>query len=208
MTTTTSITPIRPDEILDLGDYERRRESIRSSAMAARNVRRVMLGPNATISFESRETIKYQIQEMCRTERLAQPAEIEHEIETYSELLPTSNELSATMFFEFPDKDERDQRLVELLGFQKHLFLECGKTTRIPAVFDKRQIDVERLSSVQFIRFALTDEQRRIVGGGGPVSIVSDHPRYLHTVEMGPEIIRALAADLDEALAMESARNV
>lgn len=208
MTTTTSITPIRPDEILDLGDYERRRESIRSSAMAARNARRVMLGANATISFENRETIKYQIQEMCRTERLAQPTEIEHEIETYSELLPTSNELSATMFFEFPDKDERDRRLVELLGFQKHLFLECGKTTRIPATFDKRQIDVERLSSVQFIRFALTDEQRRIVGGGGPVRIVSDHPRYLHTVELGAEIIRALAADLDEALAMESARNV
>jgi hypothetical protein len=93
--------------ILDLGDYERNRDDIRRSAIAARAVRRIHLGPSATISFENRETVAYQIQEMLRAERIAKEPEVQHEIETYSDLLPASDELSATLMFEFPEADGR-----------------------------------------------------------------------------------------------------
>ena len=95
-------------EILDLGDYERQRDGIRQRAISARAIRRVELGPNATIAFENRETVKYQIQEMLRAERIAKEPEVLHEIETYSDLLPTPDELSATLMFEFPEAGARD----------------------------------------------------------------------------------------------------
>src|SRR5205085_4469091 len=107
-------------EILDLGDYERQRDGIRARAISARAIRRVELGPNATISFENRETVKYQIQEMLRAERIAKEPEVAHEIETYSDLLPASDELSATLMFEFPEAEGRDVKLRDLVGFDSH----------------------------------------------------------------------------------------
>jgi len=207
MTTTSTITPIRPEEILDLGEYERRRDDLRASAIATRAVRRVALGPNATLSFENRETVRYQIQEMCRAERLAKPDQIAHEIETYSELLPTPLELSATLLFEFPEKAERDVRLTELLGFEQHFKMKFEDAGTASASFDTRQIDVERLSSVQFVRFAMNEDQRSSLASGKTVAVVSEHPRYAFEIALSPETARALASDLDEAQAMESANH-
>src|SRR5204863_4947038 len=111
-------------EILDLGDYERQRDGIRARAISARAIRRVELGPNATITFENRETVKYQIQEMLRAERIAREPEVAHEIETYSDLLPGPDELSATLMFEFPEAEARNVSLRDLVGFEKHLHLD------------------------------------------------------------------------------------
>jgi len=201
MTTTTNPL-IRPDEILDLGEYERRRDTIRKSAMQARALRRIHLGPNATIAFENRETILYQIHEMCRAERLAKPDQVAHEIETYAELLPSSRELAGTLLIEFPEKEERDQRLRELLGLEDHLRIDVDGV-RSKAVFDKRQIDVERLSSVQFLRFALSDEQRQALAEGKNVILLADHVGYRHETKLPPEIVQALSDDLTEIESVE-----
>ena len=122
----TTIRLIPRHDILDLGDYERRRDEIRASAIAARQLHRVPLGSNAVLSFENRETLTYQIMEMLRAERVAKEPEVLHEIETYSELLPAPDELSATMLIEFPEKAERDVRLVQMLGLDRHLRIELG----------------------------------------------------------------------------------
>jgi len=184
------------EAILDLGDYERRRDDIRRSAIAARAVRRVHLGPSATISFENRETVAYQIQEMLRAERIAKEPEVQHEIETYSDLLPSFDELSATLMFEFPEADGRAVRLAELVGFEEHLWLEAG--TRAKAFFDRRQLDSDRISAVQFIRFPLDAAQRESLKRGERVRIVSDHPSYAYSAEIAAQTCRALAEDLSD----------
>lgn len=187
------------EAILDLGDYERQRGEIRPRAIAARGLRRVELGPNATVAFENRETVTYQIQEMLRTERIAKEEDVRHEIETYSDLLPSPDELSATMMFEFPSAEGRNLRLSELLGFEEHLRLEIDGAGASRAYFDRRQLDADRISAVQFIRFPLDDAQRRAIVGGARVMLVADHPLYTHRTTLSEETSRALARDLEEA---------
>lgn len=189
-------------EILDLGDYERQRDAIRPKAIAARGVRRIELGPNATLAFENRETVTYQIHEMLRAERIAKDAEVEHEIETYSDLLPSAGELSATLMFEFPEAGDRALRLHDLVGFEDHLRLELGEGGASVARFDRRQLDSDRISAVQFVRFPLDAAQRDALARGA-ARVVADHPRYAFTVEIPPGMSRALRADLDEAERME-----
>ena len=188
---------ISPGEILDLGDYERRRDELRASAMRARRERRIALGPNATLTFENRETVRYQIQEMLRAERIAKPAEVEHEIETYSDLLPTPCELSATLMFEFPDEAERAPALTALRDFESHLRIDIGGSAAA-ARFDRRQIGEDRLSSVQFVRFPLSRPQCDALRAGAPVRIASDHPAYAHATTIDAATSRALATDLED----------
>ena len=189
---------IARDEILDLGDYERKRDEIRPKAIAARALRRIELGPNATLSFENRETVAYQIQEMLRAERIAKDADVEHEIVTYSDLLPAPNELSATLMFEFPDADGRAVVLRDLVGFENHLRLELDGAGSSIARFDRRQLDADRISAVQFVRFPLDAAQIEALTRGA-TRIVADHPRYAFSTELREETRRALAADLAEA---------
>ena len=188
---------ISPAEILDLGDYERRRDELRASAMRARRARRIALGPNATLTFENRETVRYQIQEMLRAERIAKPEEVEHEIETYSDLLPTPCELSATLMFEFPDEAERAPALTALRDFESHLRIDI-RGSAAAARFDRRQIGEDRLSSVQFVRFPLSKPQCDALRAGAPVRIVSDHSAYAHTTPIDAAAARAIASDLED----------
>jgi hypothetical protein len=186
---------ISRDEIIDLGDYERGRDSIRASAIAAREVRRVLVGPNATLSFENRETVRYQILEMLRAERIAKDADVQHEIETYSDLLPASDELSATLMFEFPDENARSVHLRDLVGFEDHLRIEFDGAGASKAYFDRRQIDADRISAVQFVRFPISDAQRKALRRGA--RIVADHARYSYRVELPKATRDALIGDID-----------
>ncbi len=185
--------------ILDLSDYERKRDEIRPAAIAARAARRIELGPNATIAFENRETVLYQIQEMLRAERIARDPEVRHEVETYSDLLPGPDELSATVMFEFPDAGARAVHLRDLVGFEDHLRIDFEGAGSSKAYFDRRQIDAERISAVQFVRFPLTEAQRRAIDRGPGIRVVADHPKYTHSVTLLPQTCNALAADLRDA---------
>jgi len=188
---------IAADELLDLGDYERQRDAVRARAIAARALRRIELGPNATIAFENRETVLYQIQEILRAERIARPEEVALEAENYSDLLPSDDELSATLMFEFPEAEGRDLKLRDLAGFEDHLALHIDGAGVAKAFFDRRQIDPDRISAVQFVRFALNDAQRNALARGARVRAVADRARYAHEVELPPETVRALAGDLN-----------
>jgi len=191
-------------EILDLGDYERRRDAIRRKAIAARGARRVELGPNATIAFENRETVAYQIHEMLRAERIAKEPDVQHEIVTYSDLLPASDELSATLMFEFPEAAGRAVRLHDLVGFENHFRLEFDGAGTSKACFDRRQIDADQISAVQFVRFPVNEAQRQAIARAARVRIIADHPSYRYAAEIPPATCQALAADLDDAQWMEA----
>jgi hypothetical protein len=192
-------------DILDLGEYERRRDQIRPGAITARAMRRVDLGPNATLAFENRETVTYQIHEMLRAERIAKEPDVELEIITYNELLPSSEELSATLMFEFSEADARSVHLRDLVGFENHLHIDFGPAGRSTAHFDIRQLDSDQISAVQFVRFLLNEVQRKALAHGEGVRIVADHPRYAHAAVLPAPTCRALAADMQEASTLETA---
>jgi hypothetical protein len=189
---------IRPQDLLDLGDYERARPAMRAAAMQARALRRVQIGPDASLVFENRETVTYQIQEMLRSERLARPEEVAHEVETYNELMPGPSELSATLFLEFADPEARPARLADLVGIERSLRLEIGGESTA-ARFDARQIDPERVSAVQFVRFPLSGSMRQGLFDGSTARLRIDHPRYRHEAVLQPDTVEALAHDLEAA---------
>ena len=140
--------------------------------------------------------MKYQIHEMLRAERIAKETEVAHEIETYSDLLPAGDELSATLMFEFPEPQSRDVYLRDLMGFERHLHLDFDGAGIATAHFDRRQLDNERISAVQFVRFRLDKAQREALARGTRVRVVADHPRYTYRAAISARTAQALAKDL------------
>ncbi len=191
---------IRAADILPLGEYERRRDQLRSQAMSARAARRVQLGAHATLVFESHETVRYQIQEILRAERISDPLAIGDEIRAYGELLPTAAELAGVLFVEYADRAERDRALAGLVGIERHLHLVV-RGERRTARFDPAQTDGTRISAVQFVRFPLEPGDLDALGAGAPALLVLDHPRYLAEAPVLPALAARLAADLEEAAA-------
>jgi len=130
--------------------------------MEAKVPRRIALGPNFTFLFENRDTVRWQIQEMCRIEGLRKPVAIQHELEAYNPLIPGDNELSATLLIEYADEAERDEMLVKLSGLDNTLTLEIDGQAPVCADFESgREVEeTGKVSAVQFIRFPMTDAQR------------------------------------------------
>jgi hypothetical protein len=181
---------IERSEILDYVSYEERREALRASAMRAKDARRVHVGPYLTFLFENRETIRYQIQEMTRAERMVKEAEIQHEIETYNELLGTGGDLGCTLLIEIDDPGERAQKLGRWLGLPRHLYAKLEHGEKVRAAFDQRQVGDTRLSAVQYLKFK--------VGGRVPVAIGCDldDPELRAEATLSEDQSRALASDL------------
>jgi hypothetical protein len=185
--------PIDVSEIKHIGDYEIMRPEWRPKMMALKDRRRIRVGDHVTFLFENRDTVRYQIQEMMRIERLQNPREIAHEVETYNELIPAAGQLSASLLIEYETPAERDVWLRALLGLEQHIWIETGGQ-RARAQFDDRQISSERLSSVQYIKFQLTPAQ--VAAFPQEAKIIIDHPKYEAERSFTPEQRQELAADL------------
>jgi hypothetical protein len=189
--------PITLDEILSYADYERIRPRLRPMLIAEKDRRRLMVGEHLTLLFENDRTVWYQIQEMIRTERIAGQEAIQHEIDTYNELLPSRGELSATMLVQFAEPAERDKWLKELLGLDQHIWMTIG-SRRIRGRFDQNQMDEERISSVQFVRFAAGVDGSAFIASarGGQVVLEVGHPRLTAKAPIDLQLASALAEDL------------
>jgi hypothetical protein len=179
---------VRRDEILDLGTYERSRAEIRAAVLEAKRLRRVHVGGVLTLLFENTATIRYQIQEMIRAERLQREPEIQHEIDTYNEVLGARGEIGVALLIELPDAAERDRKLREWLALPRHLYLLTEDGEKVRPTFDARQVGTDRLSSVQYLKFD--------VRGRVPVAAGSDLPGLATEARLSPEQRAALAADL------------
>ena len=186
--------PVSLSEIKSIADYEIERASFRPVAMAVKDRRRIRVGDHLTFLFENRLTVRYQIQEMMRIERLSKLAEIKHEVETYNELIPGENQLSACLLIEYETPELRAVWLAALLGLENHIWIEVPAAGRAKAVFDDRQIASDRISSVQYIKFQLTAEQAQLFPRGA--SIVVDHPRYSFALPLSEAHLEELSADL------------
>ena len=174
--------------------------AFREKVVRHKRSRRLPIGPNATLHFEDRLTMQYQVQEMLRTERIFEPAEIEAELEAYNPLIPDGLNWKATLMIEFDDEDERRAALARLVGIEDRVFARIGSSDPVWAIADEdldRTTD-EKTSSVHFLRFELPPETAAAARGGAPLAFGIDHPEYSHEISPAPEAVRAsLAADLD-----------
>ena len=162
--------------------------------MALKDRRRIRVGDHLTFLFENRDTVRYQIQEMLRIERIVKPAEVAHEVETYNELIPAAGELSACLLIEYESPEERDIRLRELLGLEDHIWIQVGGLPPAKGRFDDRQISTDRISAVQYLKFGLTSEQAAQFPSGA--KLVVDHPHYQAGRVLSPSELTELSADL------------
>jgi hypothetical protein len=191
-------------EILDIAQYEKVRSEFRSRIIALKKRRRLAVGPMITLVFENHDTVLSQIQEMMRAERIVDEKAIQHEIETYNQLLPEHNELAATMFIELKDAGSIREEITRFHGLNsgEATYLQFGdgrlpRLPRLPALFAAGQSDDRRISAVQYLRFRFTDGQRdAFVKREEEVRLVIDHPNYKHTALIDSELRRELAGDL------------
>lgn len=188
--------PVSIDDILDIAQYEKERPSLRPRFLEIKARRRSAVGPSMTLLWENRDTAWYQIEEMMRIERIVDEQAIRHEIDTYNDLVPGPGELKATMLLEFPDPAERDARLRALLGLEEHLRLLIDGRHPAAATFDTRQMSAEKLSSVQFVTFRLSDAARAALLAGASAEVVVTHPAYAARAVLGADVLAELKADL------------
>jgi hypothetical protein len=168
--------PLHFEQTLSLADYERVRDLLRPLFIAEKDRRRLSVGDHLTLLFENTRTVWYQVHEMIRSERMSAREAVQHELDTYNELIPPSGELSATLLIQYPDAAQRDIELRKLLGLERHFWIVAGDRREL-AHFDTRQMDTERISSVQFIRFPLWDPLRMVaLARAGKLAVECDHP--------------------------------
>ena len=188
------------NDILSIADFNAARPRMELDVIAAKHARRVQVGGHMMFLFENHLTIQWQIQEMARVEGIQTEEGLSHELETYNALLPTAESLSATLLIEYTDDEERDRVLYSLGGLHECVYLELDGCPPALAGFDESQWNDERVSSVQFIRFPLTAEQRQALGNlSRPASLVIGHPHYSARTPLSASIRGALVEDMGQS---------
>ena len=187
------------DSLMTLEAYAKARKTMRTEVIAHRRLRSVQLGEHINLQFEDERTIRYQIQEMLRVEKIFEEAGIQDEIDTYAALLPEGLNWKATMLIEYPDPNERQRELARLIGVEDRLFVEVEGQPRSYAIADEdldREND-EKTSAVHFVRFEFSPAARDAVRAGAWVKLGCDHTNYPAHVTITPETLASLDGDLD-----------
>jgi hypothetical protein len=193
---------IEPGEIKNILEYEKVRGAAKARNLEVTRHRRVPVGDQLSLLFENRETVWFQIQEMVRTERIVDERKVQDEIDTYNGLIPDAGELSATLFIEIPEiarlpPQEVRRRVDGFLGLRNGcIVLELGEE-RVAARFEGGGSQEERMSAVQFMRFALPAAARAALPDPSrPAALAVDHPNYRARATLSAETRAALGADL------------
>jgi len=189
---------ITADSLMTLEAYSRWRKLHKGDVIAHRKLRSVQLGEHITVQFESELTMRYQIQEMLRIEKIFEEEGIQSEIDAYAPLVPDGSNWKATMLIEYPDVNERKRELARLIGVEDRMFVEVEGHARVYALADEdmdREND-EKTSAVHFLRFELTGPMCEAVKAGAGVKLGCDHTNYPAHVAVGPETLASLASDL------------
>ena len=184
------------DDIKNLHEYELERSDFRNRVIALKSRRRIPLGPLMTVVFENRETVRFQIQEMLRVERIVQPEKVQHEVETYNELLPGPGEVAATLFIEITDSARIRQILDGFIGLDDGGLDVAIGSRRFPARFAPGQSREDRISAVHYIRFRLGEEGRRALASGEPATLEISHGGYDARQELPRQTVEELLTDL------------
>jgi hypothetical protein len=184
--------------LMTLEAYARERPEFRARVMAHKKNRTVQLGEHLKLIFEDELTIRYQVQEMLRVERIFEEEGIQDELAAYNPLVPDGRNLKATMMLEFPDPDERRKWLEDLIGIEDGLWIQVTGHEPVRAIADEdlERENEQKTSSVHFLRFELIDGMAQALKKGAGLTIGVDHPRYTVKLEAPPAVRNALALDL------------
>ena len=189
---------ITPETLMSLEAYTKWRKVHKPDVIAHRKLRSVQLGEHINVQFESETTIRYQIQEMLRIEKVFEEEGIWQEIEAYAPLVPDGSNWKATMMIEYTDIHERKRELAKLIGVEDRLFVEVEGHTRVYAIADEdldRETD-EKTSAVHFVRFELTPVMCAAVKAGAGVKLGCDHTHYPSHIDISPDTLASMAGDL------------
>ena len=189
---------ITADSLMTLEAYSKWRKAHKPDVIAHRKLRTVLLGEHLNVQFESETTIRYQIQEMLRIEKIFEEEGIQDEIDDYGPLVPDGGNWKATMLLEYTDIHERKRELAKLINVEDRMFIEVEGHARVYAVADE-DLDREtedKTSSVHFLRWELTSAMRAAVLAGAGVKIGCDHTHYPVHQQIAPETLASLAGDL------------
>ncbi|MDP1684174.1 DUF3501 family protein [Hydrogenophaga sp.] len=189
---------ITAESLMSLEAYTKWRKLHKPEVIAHRQLRSVRLGEHINLQFESETTIRYQIQEMLRIEKVFEEEGIQQEIEAYAPLVPDGHNWKATMMIEYTDINERKRELARLIGVEDRLFVEVEGHSRVYAIADEdldRENEV-KTSAVHFVRFEFTPPMRAAIQAGAAVKIACDHTHYPSHVQVSPETLASLAGDL------------
>jgi hypothetical protein len=189
---------IKREHLLSLEAYARERSAFRARVIEHKKRRTVALGAHLTLLFEDELTIRYQVQEMLRIERIFEEAGIQGELDAYNPLVPDGANWKATMLIEYPDEAERKRMLARLKGIERQVWVEVEGSARVAAVADEdlERENEEKTASVHFLRFELDPAMRMALRNGAALAIGVDHPSYRASVRVDAEIRAALIADL------------
>ena len=189
---------ITADSLMTLEAYSKYRKENKVAIMAHRQLRSVRLGEHINVQFESETSIRYQIQEMLRIEKIFEEDGIVQEIESYAPLMPDGSNWKATMLIEYPDVNERKRELARLIGVEDHLFVEVEGHARVYAIAaeDMDRENDEKTSAVHFVRFELNPAMCAAVKAGASVKLGCDHTNYPAHLSIPAESLASLASDL------------
>jgi hypothetical protein len=184
------------DEVRDIAAYEKIRPDFRARIVALKAPRRMAVGDRMTLLFENRDTVLFQIQEMMRVERIVHDEAIHHEIDTYNQLVPGHNELSATMFIDVSDATRIREVLDGFVGLpQGCVWIEVGGE-RVDAIFDLDQSTETRVSAVQYVLFRFSDAQAALFADAAvPAALRVEHPNYRQQIPIDGDMRASLRAD-------------
>jgi hypothetical protein len=189
---------ITRESLMTLEAYSKWRKQHKPDIIAHRKLRSVALGDHVTLQFEDETTIRYQIQEMLRIEKLFEEDAIQQEIDAYAPLVPDGTNWKATMMIEYPDVNERQRELARLIGIEDRMFVEVEGQPRVYAIGDEdldREND-EKTSAVHFVRFEFTPAMVAALKAGAGVKLGCDHRNYPAHTTIAAETLAALAGDL------------
>ena len=187
-------------DLMTLEQYAVERPRLRAEIIAHKQLRTVQVGPNMTWLLEDRETIRYQVLEMLRVERIFEAAGIQDELDAYNPLIPSGSNWKATLLLEFPDPEARQVALSKLIGVEDRCWVRVSEMERVFAIADEdlERENAEKTSAVHFLRFELSPTMIAAAQSGASLSVGVDHQNYRHSIAPLPAAVRdALLLDLE-----------
>jgi len=190
---------ITRDSLMSLEQYAKVRNEFRANVMAHKKIRTVHLGDHVTLQFEDEMTMRYQIQEMLRAERMFEEEEIRAELSAYNPLIPDGGNWKVTMLIEYTEVEERRFALSRMIGIEDRVWVQIEGCPRVYAIADEdldRETE-EKTSSVHFLRFELDPSMKKALSGGANIRMGVDHPNYQATLDPVGSVVRdSLVTDL------------
>jgi hypothetical protein len=192
--------PIDRDSLLTLEAYAKARPAMRTEVIRHKKLRSVHLGNHLTLLFEDETTLRYQVQEMLRIEKIFEEEGIQSELDAYNPLVPDGSNFKATVLIEYDNEVERRAALARLIGIEDRLFVQVEGQTRVYAIADEdlERENSDKTSAVHFVRFELSAAMKNALKSGAQIMMGCDHPNYpVHLEELPLETLASLLKDLD-----------